>query len=55
MKESYRAVANPAYAKAMSELRRSNAAGTHGDRRRRRERTRQASLKADLKREAESE
>jgi hypothetical protein len=44
---SFTPVANPAYAQAMAELRRSNAAGTHADRRTRRARTR-----ADAKRRA---
>jgi len=39
--------ANPAYAKGIAEIRRSNAAGTHEDRRTRRARTR-----ADAKRRA---
>jgi len=53
--KSYRPVANPAYAKAISELRRSNAAGTHADARSRRERSREAALKAAIKRETEAE
>ncbi len=37
-------VANPEYARAIAELRRSNAAGTHADKRARRARTRAAQL-----------
>lgn len=41
-KKVYRANANPAYAEGMRMLRRSNAAGTHEDRRTRRNRDRAA-------------
>lgn len=40
-KTSYK-TANPEYAKAIAELRRSSAAGTHGDKRSKRARTRSA-------------
>lgn len=40
--KKYAPVANPAYIEAMRELRRSNAAGTHGDRRTKRNRDRAA-------------
>lgn len=39
----HRPIANPEYARAMAELRRSNASGTHADKRTRRQRTRSAS------------
>ncbi|WP_162802066.1 hypothetical protein [Ornithinimicrobium murale] len=38
----HRGIANPGYAQGMAELRRSNAAGTHGDRRTKRARDRGA-------------
>lgn len=38
----HRGIANPGYARDMAELRRSNAAGTHGDRRTKRARDRGA-------------
>lgn len=38
--EKYKAVANPRYAREMHELRSSNASGTHGDRRTKRNRDR---------------
>lgn len=41
--KKYRGIANPAYALAMVELRRSNASGTHADKRTKRVRTRSAS------------
>jgi len=41
--------ANPDYARAMAELRRSNASGTHADKRDRRSRTRGASLRRALR------
>jgi len=40
--EKFRSVSNPDLARAMRELRRSNAAGTHGDRRTKRNRDRSA-------------
>jgi hypothetical protein len=45
----FKPTANPAYAEGMAEIRRSNAAGTHEDKRTRRARTRAASLRRDLK------
>ena len=42
-------VANPAYIEGMRELRRSNASGTHADKRDKRARTRSASLRRDLR------
>lgn len=50
---AFRPTANPVYAAAIQELRRSGAAGTHEDRRSRRARTRQGSLKKDLRDQAE--
>jgi len=47
-KPKHRGIANPAYALAMSELRRSNASGTHADKRTRRVRTRSASKRRSL-------
>jgi hypothetical protein len=41
--KKYRPTANPAMAEAMREIRRSNASGTHLDKRTRRQRTRQSS------------
>lgn len=52
-KEKYKGVANPEYHKAMMELRRSNAAGTHLDRRTRRQRTRTAAKRAAIEKEKE--
>jgi len=43
--KKYRGIANPAYALAMVELRRSNASGTHADKRTKRARTRADSRK----------
>jgi hypothetical protein len=43
--EKHQGIANPAYALAMVELRRSGASGTHADKRTRRARTRSASLR----------
>ena len=48
-KKKHQGVANPEYAKAMRELRRSNASGTHADKRTRRARTRGASVRKDLR------
>jgi hypothetical protein len=45
--------ANPEYAKAMAELRRSGAAGIHQDKRDKRVRTRKAKLDKALREEAE--
>jgi hypothetical protein len=42
--KKYKPTANPAMAEAMREIRRSNASGTHLDRRTRRQRTRQSSI-----------
>jgi hypothetical protein len=44
-----RGVANPEYARAMRDLRRSGASGTHADKRDRRARTRDASVRRDLR------
>jgi len=44
----HRGIANPAYALAIAELRRSNASGTHADKRTRRARTRSASKRRAL-------
>lgn len=52
-KEKFKGVANPEYHKAMVELRRSNAAGEHLDRRTKRERTRAASKTAAIKKETD--
>jgi len=52
-KEKHKGVANPEYHKAMMELRRSNAAGTHLDRRTRRQRTRTAAKRAAIEKEKE--
>lgn len=52
-KEKFKGVANPEYHKAMVELRRSNAAGKHLDRRTKRERTRAASKTAAIKKETD--
>lgn len=46
--QKYRGTANPAYALAMVELRRSNASGTHADKRTKRARTRNASKRRAL-------
>jgi hypothetical protein len=46
--------ANPEYAKAMAELRRSGAAGIHQDKRDKRARTRNAQLKRALREENEN-
>jgi hypothetical protein len=48
--EKYRAVANPAYAAGMREIRRSNAAGTH-DARPSRERSRRDAKRAAIRRD----
>lgn len=48
-RDKHRGVENTDYARAMAELRRSNASGTHADRRDRRARTRDAQLKRDLR------
>lgn len=45
----HRNIANPVYAQAMAELRRSNASGTHADKRNKRARTRGAQLRRDLR------
>ena len=47
--KKHRGIANPAYAQAMAELRRSSAAGTHADKRDKRARTRGAQLRRDLR------
>jgi len=47
--DKHRNIANPAYAQAMTELRRSNASGTHADKRNKRARTRSAQLRRDLR------
>ena len=41
-KIKFKATANPAYAEGMREIRKSNASGTHLDKRTRRQRTRQS-------------
>jgi hypothetical protein len=46
--------ANPEYAKAMAELRRSGASGTHQDKREKRARTRKAKLEKALREENEN-
>jgi hypothetical protein len=46
--------ANPEYAKAMAELRRSGASGTHQDKREKRARTRKAKLERALREEKEN-
>jgi hypothetical protein len=48
-KKKHQGIANPEYAKAMRDLRRSGASGTHADKRTRRARTRDASLRKDLR------
>jgi hypothetical protein len=45
----YKPVANPVYARAIAELRRSGASGTHNDKRTKRQRTRQAQLDKAIK------
>lgn len=45
----HRPTANPEYIKAMREIRRSNAAGTHGDRRTKRNRDRSAQKRNAIK------
>jgi len=45
----HKGIANPAYAHAMAELRRSGASGTHADKRNKRARTRGAKLRRALK------
>lgn len=47
-RQSYRS-ANPAYAEGMRQIRRSNAAGTHEDKRTRRRRTRSSAQAAAIK------
>lgn len=47
--KKFRATANPAYIQGMRELRRSNASGTHADKRNKRARTRSAQLRRDLR------
>ena len=47
--KKHRNIANPAYAQAMAELRRSNASGTHADKRNKRARTRGAQLRRELR------
>jgi hypothetical protein len=42
-------IANPLYARAMAEIRRSGASGTHNDKRSKRQRTRQAQLDKAIK------
>lgn len=42
--KKFKPTANPAYAEGMREIRKSNASGTHLDRRTRRQRTRQSSI-----------
>lgn len=49
--KKYQGVANPEYAKAIAELRRSNAAGTHLDKRFKRQRTRSAAKATAIKKE----
>jgi hypothetical protein len=48
-------IENKPYIEAMREIRRSNKAGTHQDKRERRERTRQAKLDKALRREEEND
>ena len=47
--KKFSATANPAYIQGMRELRRSNASGTHADKRNKRARTRSAQLRRDLR------
>jgi hypothetical protein len=47
-------IENKPYIEAMREIRRSNKAGTHQDRREKRERTRRAKLEKELRREEEN-
>jgi hypothetical protein len=42
--KKFKPTANPAYAEGMREIRKSNASGTHLDKRTRRQRTRQSSI-----------
>ena len=51
----HRGIENPDYARAMSELRRSNASGTHADKRDKRARTRDAAKKRDLRDQLDDE
>lgn len=46
--KKHRGIANPEYARAMAELRRSGAAGTHADKREKRAKTREARLRRAL-------
>lgn len=48
--EKYKGIANPRYAREMHELRSSGAAGTHADRRTRRERARSAQTRSAVSR-----
>lgn len=51
--KKYKAAANPEYAKAMADIRKSNAAGPHLDKRTKRKRTRGAAEKAAVREAAE--
>jgi hypothetical protein len=54
MKKKHKGIPNPEYARAIADLRKSNASGTHEDKRTRRARTREASLRKALKEEDEN-
>lgn len=49
----HKGIENPQYAKAMAELRRSGASGTHGDKRNKRARTRDARTRKAIKEQGE--
>lgn len=49
----YKGIANPKYAREITELRRSGASGTHLDKRTKRNRTRQSQLRQSMKEEME--
>jgi len=49
MVKKHKGTPNPEYARAMAELRRSGASGTHADKREKRSRTREAKLRKSLR------
>lgn len=51
--EKPKGVSNPEYARAMAELRRSNASGTHQDKRTKRKRTRSDSKRKEIDEQGE--
>jgi hypothetical protein len=52
-KKKHKGIANPEYARAMAELRRSGASGIHADKRDKRSRTRSAKLRRALEEEGQ--